>query len=300
MRYLIIFLITLACKCIAFAQEATPSYGQVIRHAQFPSKFVKSRNIDVWLPIGYNPQKKYAVLYMHDGQNLFDTTITFNHQEWGVDEALSQLQVSKKIKDCIVVGIWNTTLRRQEYYPKKVFDMVPDIWKDSLRKDLGNPQAIPLGDDYLKFMVTELKPFIDHTYPTLTDKSNTYVAGSSMGGLISMYAMCEYPQVFGGAACLSTHWTGSVFRNEPAIAKGFMQYLEKYLPKPNQHIWYFDYGTATLDAWYEPYQLQANEIFKKKGYNNKHYRCRKFEGAAHNEAAWQARLPEIFAYLLAK
>ena len=300
MRYFIIFLITLTCKCIAFAQEATPSYGQVIRHTQFASKFVKPRNIDVWLPAGYNPQKKYAVLYMHDGQNLFDTTITFNHQEWGVDEALHQLQLSKKIKDCIVVGIWNTPLRRQEYYPKKAFDYVPELWKDSLRKDLGNLQATPLSDDYLKFIVTELKPFIDKTYPTLSDKRNTYIAGSSMGGLISMYAMCEYPQVFGGAACLSTHWTGSVFRNEPAIAKGFMQYLEKYLPKPNQHIWYFDYGTATLDAWYEPYQLQANEIFKKKGYNNKHYRWRKFEGAAHNEIAWQARLPEILAYLLAK
>ncbi|MFN5144530.1 MAG: alpha/beta hydrolase-fold protein, partial [Bacteroidota bacterium] len=85
------------------AQVPTPQQGRVVRHENFPSAQVTPRHVDVWLPAAYDPQKKYAVLYMHDGQMLFDSTLTWNKQEWGVDETLSQLMREKKIKDCIVV-----------------------------------------------------------------------------------------------------------------------------------------------------------------------------------------------------
>jgi len=106
-----------------YAQVPTPQQGRIVRHENFPSAHVTPRNVDVWLPAQYDPQKKYAVLYMQDGQMLFDSTLTWNKQEWGVDETLSQLMSENKIKDCIVVGIWNGgRSRHAEYFPQKPFD----------------------------------------------------------------------------------------------------------------------------------------------------------------------------------
>ncbi|HRJ16216.1 MAG TPA: alpha/beta hydrolase-fold protein, partial [Saprospiraceae bacterium] len=98
------------CALLAIsAQAQTPavSAGRIERHEQFPSQFVSARNVDVWLPEGYSPRKKYAVLYMHDGQMLFDGAGTWNKQEWQVDEIAGKLLAEGKIRDCIVVGIWN-------------------------------------------------------------------------------------------------------------------------------------------------------------------------------------------------
>ena len=88
------------------------STGTIRHFEQFPSKYVDARNVDVWLPQNYNPKKKYAVLYMHDGQMVFDKTITWNHTAWEVDEVFGKLMDEKKIRDCIVVGVWNVDGKR--------------------------------------------------------------------------------------------------------------------------------------------------------------------------------------------
>jgi enterochelin esterase-like enzyme len=282
------------------AQVPVPSKGKVVRHEMFASRFVKSRHIDVWLPADYTPTKRYAVLYMHDGQNLFDGTQTFNHQEWKVDETMDSLLHAGAIPPCIVVGIWNTNRRRTEYFPAKPFFGLSRAMQDTLRSDLGDKTANPESDAYLKFIVQELKPFVDSTYSTYTDRRHTFIAGSSMGGLISMYAICEYPNMFGGAACISTHWPGSVFRNNPAIAQGFDAYMKKSLPSPRKHRFYFDYGTATLDAWYEPYQKMIDVTMQAKGYGAANWMTRKFEGAEHSEIAWQRRLRIPLVFLMGK
>jgi enterochelin esterase-like enzyme len=215
--------------------------------------------------------KKYAVLYMHDGQMLYDSTTTWNKQEWGVDEVLSKLINNHEIKNCIVVGIWNGgKLRHSEYFPQKPFEALSPNQQDTLYKATRSNGQILFADkvqsdNYLKFLVTELKPFIDQSFSTYKNQANTFVAGSSMGGLISMYAICEYPKVFGGAACLSTHWTGIFRANNNPIPEAFMHYLRTNLPSPKKHKIYFDYGTATLDALYKPFQEQADAIMKQKG-----------------------------------
>lgn len=121
----------------------------------------------------------------------------------GVDETLEKLIREKKARPAIVVGIWNTDRRFAEYLPEAPFNAFPDSLKAIFQKEYG---AAPLSDAYLKFLVEELKPFIDQQYRTLTAAEDTYIAGSSMGGLISLYAICRYPNIFGRAACLSTHW----------------------------------------------------------------------------------------------
>jgi len=279
--------------------------GTLERTKEFPSKFIKPRNIDVWLPESYSDQNRYAVLYMHDGQMLFDSSKTWNGQEWGVDETVASLLEKQEIRNTIVVGIWNTDLRHSEYFPQKPFENLPTTTRDSIL-NLGRSQNASLfktaicSDGYLKFIVEELKPFIDEKYSTLPDFQNTFIAGSSMGGLISMYALCEYPNVFSGAACISAHWIGTFDTLNNPIPPLFMQYLEGYLPVPKAHKIYFDYGTATLDQYYEPYQMMVDSIMMRKGYGSKDWQTIKFEGENHSEKSWSKRLDIPLKFLLEK
>jgi enterochelin esterase-like enzyme len=290
---------------LASAQMPVPSSGKIIRHNDFQSNFVKSRPIDVWLPEGYSTDKKYAVLYMHDGQMLFDSTITWNKQEWGVDETLSALIKKKKIKECIVVGIWNGgQSRHSEYFPQKALNYLTKEQIDSLYHSVRTSgQAVFQGlevqsDNYLKFLTQELKPFIDRTYSTKKDRQNTLIAGSSMGGLISMYALCEYPDIFGGAACLSTHWPGIFTVENNPIPSAFIQYLHAHLPKPEKNMIYFDHGTETLDALYPSLQLKVDSLMRSKGYTKRKWITRVFKGTDHSEKAWKSRLQIPMLFLL--
>lgn len=120
-------------------------------------------------------------------------------------------------------------------------------------------------------MVEEVKPFIDKKYSTNKSVEHTFVMGSSMGGLISLYALCEYPEVFGGAACMSTH-VPMILSNELSKEKAdqwseaFRNYLDKNLPKANSRMIYMDRGDATLDAYYPPYQDKLDSLMARKGW----------------------------------
>lgn len=284
-----------------FVVKAQPvvSAGSVVRVKDFPSQYVLPRNVDVWLPPGYNASQKYPVLYMHDGQMLFDSTATWNKQEWQVDEVMGSLIRKGQVPATIVVGIWNIPeYRHADYFPAQPLRALPAALQDSitLRELKGQVRS----DQYLRFTVNELKPYIDSAFSTLIDRAHTFIAGSSMGGLISLYAICEYPKVFGGAACLSTHWIGSLLYSDPAIPAAFNEYLRTHLPSPATHRIYFDYGTATLDSLYPPHQQRVDITMRRKGFTAKNWQTQKFPGAAHTEKAWAARLTIPFRFLLKK
>ncbi|MBK9733326.1 MAG: alpha/beta hydrolase [Chitinophagaceae bacterium] len=295
-----IFPLTLFILSTLFSKAQLPhvNSGTIKRLNNFPSKFVDARNVDVWLPEKYAPKKKYAVLYMHDGQMLFDSTTSWNHQEWGVDETLGKLMKEKKIRNCIVVGIWNNGAQRHaEYFPQRALDS-PTI-KNFAYLNQTFPNG-PLADNYLKFIVTELKPYIDSTFSTRPEQENTFIAGSSMGGLISMYAICEYPEVFHGAACLSTHWTGIFRANNNPVPGAIVDYLKTHLPSPDNHKLYFDHGTKTLDSLYAPFQAMADEVIKNHGYTSANWISKEFPGEDHSENAWRKRLAIPAVFLLGK
>lgn len=260
--------------------------GNVQFFPDFKSSYVDNRNVEIWIPVGYetNTGKKYPVLYMHDGQNLFEPGHSFTNQEWEVDETMTKLIAENKVKEAIVVGIWNTPKRFREYQPDKIFEglrAADKAIRDSLDKEYG---GTPLADAYLEFIVNELKPFVDRTFRTLPDKDNTYMMGSSMGGLISIYAIAEYPQVFGGVACLSTHFPISLRHNNPKIPTLSFAYLQHKLSPNLQSKIYFDYGTETLDAWYEPYQKQMDTVMTIRGFTKgKNWETLKFAGEEHSE-----------------
>lgn len=277
--------------------------GAVKTYPDFKSKYVDSRNVEIWLPPSYetSPEKKYPVLYMHDGQVLFQKGRGLSGEEWEVDEMMTKLIKEGKIQEAIVVGIWNTPKRFREYQPNKPFENLASENK-RLRESLdAEYNGRPLADDYLKFIVEELKPFIDSNFRTLKNKKNTFMMGSSMGGLITIYAETQYPKVFGAVACLSTHFPVSLKENNPEIPSLIISYLKSNLPQGKSNRIYFDYGTETLDAWYEPYQKRMDEVMKSKGYiQGKYWETRKFEGAEHSETAWRKRLDIPLLFLLGK
>ncbi len=269
--------------------------SMIVMHENFASKYVDKRNIEVFLPKGYaeTTTEKYKVLYMHDGQNVFNPKTSYTNVDWGVDEVIDSLMKSKTIKNTIVVAIWNNGKKRfPEYMPKApaTLSETPEARK-SLFAYSGSDALY--SDKYLKFLVEELRPFIEKNYNISTRQEDTSIMGSSMGGLISLYAICKYPEVFGAAGCISTHWP------VPILGEAYIKTLPESLPDPETHKIYFDFGTEALDAQYEPYQNQVDEIMKAKGYTEGvNWVTKKFEGASHDEKSWKARVHIPLEFLL--
>lgn len=263
--------------------------GGLEQYLRFPSRLAAPRNVDVWLPSVYQQAgRRFPVLYVHDGQNLFDAKTSYAGVTWGIAEAMERLVAEGRVGGSIIVGIWNTPLRHQEYLPQ--IPVESSRWASGrARKLYGGP---PLSDGYLRFLVEELKPFVDGHYRTMPEPEGTFVMGSSMGGLISAYALCRYPHVFTGAACLSTHW--------PAGRKWMIAYLREALPAPGAHRIYFDLGTEALDASYATYQHQVDRVMREAGYREgQDWMTQVFAGAEHSERAWRERIHIPLEFLLA-
>src|SRR5436305_4765267 len=242
------------------------SAGAIVDLGVLQSKYADPRRVVVWLPSGYRAHgPKYAVLYMHDGQNLFDKATAGYGMEWQIDETLDRLIREKKVRPTIVVGIWNTPKRLQEYVPSKAFNGLPPAYREKVRALYGGD---PLSDGYLNFIVRELRPMIDKRFNVKTDRADTVIMGSSMGSLISLYAIDEYPKIFGGAGMMSTHWPlvinpdGKPLSDQDyeVVYSTFERYLAPALPDHSTHKLYFDHGSETLDPAYQRYQDRVDAV----------------------------------------
>ena len=278
--------------------------GTVVRYPAYASKFVKPRDVTVWLPEGYDPKgERLPVLYMQDGENLYESSRSLSGANWGVDTTVSRLIREGRMPRIIVVGMASTDLRGREYLPKKVYERLPAQTRAAIAKGWGGE---PLSDEYLRFVVEELKPFVDRTYRTRPGRADTYVMGSSMGGLISFYAQAEYPQVFGASASLSMHWLLGSSREPrpdpavyaPQVPRAFAGYLDASALKPAGHRVYIDQGTATLDASYRPYSLAFEDLMRARGWvRGGDFESRVFAGENHSEGSWNKRLAVPLEFL---
>jgi len=241
-----------------------PSPSEIRRHDGFASVHVPPRSLDVYLPPGYSSEqdREYPVLYMHDGQYMFYADSLKWSQAWGIDSLMDTLIAAGRLMPAIVVGVGNTERRTLEYMPQKGVDHFPDSTKDHF---LGIYKA-PESDQYLKFLVEEVKPFIDSVYRTKPDPANTFIAGSAMGGLITIYAITEYPEVFGGAACINTHWPLGMQDRVPDAARAMVDVLGANLPDPATHRIYFDYWIQNEVSITEPYQNRMDQHMGARGY----------------------------------
>lgn len=273
--------------------------ARLVEHSDFASAHVQSRNITVWLPDGYSPsvETSYPVIYAHDGQNLFEPGRAYGGVEWGLDETAGAMMAAGDIRPAIIVGIWNTDERWQEYAPQKVIE---SLTGETASEWLGPSLPELKADAYLRFLVEELKPFIDQTYSTKPDKEDTLIMGSSMGGLISLYAISEYPEVFTRAAAVSVHWP--LTEPEGAMAQQADVAMQTYLASggidQTQHQIWFDRGTETLDAAYRPHADAMESWFRSQGWDETQAIFRAYPGTDHSEAAWAARADDILNFLL--
>lgn len=298
MKAIVGIIISLVSASVMSACNSTGEVtGNIDLYENFESRFVAPRTVRVWTPSDYDPEMKYDVIYMHDGQNLFDSSITWNGQEWGVDETMTRLISEGLVRPCIIVGMDCGSLRYEEYYPSRICQAIPE---GVLPEDFT-----PLGDEYLRFIVEEVKPFIDSRYSTWGDAVHTFVSGSSCGGLISSYALCEYPEVFSGAACLSTHsnlWNPYTGDEQTAAADAYREYLRHNLPADAAHRLYMDCGDQTIDAGYAGTQEAINEMIStlnwKTAEGKEGYMYRFFPGHAHTETDWNSRFEIPLLFLL--
>ncbi len=306
MRSIFFYLFSLSIICCYSCQQQVKEQlipnvigGELVVLENFKSEFIKSRPIHIWLPPSYQSGEKLGVLYMHDGQMLFDAQTTWNKQEWGVDEYFSEHPEFQKF---IVVGVFNGSEdRRKEYFPLNIKSYLNEVELDQI-KELGYDTILNQinSDDYLSFLVKELKPYVDSLFNVYTDKNHTAIMGSSMGGLISWYAALEYPNIFGSVACMSTHWPGAFTNENNPFPSAFLKYLEDRIDPLQGTRYYFDTGTKTLDSLYLVHQNRVDSLFLNKGFDSTNFQSLIFDGAAHRELDWSNRLEFPIVFLLKK
>lgn len=203
--------------------------GRIERLRVLAPQLKDSIDIDVWLPEGFGADEsvRYPVLYMHDGQNLYDANTTWNHQAWEMDITSGKLIEDGDVPPFIIIGIHSDPEKRvSQLMPQQA---VKEAGLEELMAEVKLKGQPVLGDKYAAFVVETLKPLIDKTYPTLTDPANTMVMGSSMGGLMSLYLISIYPETFGGAGCLSTHWYGSLNAGD-SFGNAMIEFVDRHLP----------------------------------------------------------------------
>ena len=263
----------------------------------------------VWLPPGYDAGKRarYPVLYMHDGQNLFDKALTRFDQEWGIDEAIPRMARQGDLREWIVVGVQSPRSRYQTLFPAKLLPLLSPEFQQRVRTlDSGDPKGSFASAAYLDFLVHTVKARVDASFRTLPGRADTAVMGSSMGGLMAFYAMAEYPAVFGQAACVSMHVAlaspTEKGADHPAlaaeVASAFDRYLATSAMRPGPNRLYIDHGSKTLDGSYGPYTDALVPMFHRRGWTDgPNFEFRTFTGAEHNETAWRERVDIPLAFL---
>ena len=256
--------------------------GTLVYWQDVESAFLtEKRHVEIWLPPGYGdePDLRYRVIYMHDGQNLFDPRIANTGVDWGVDEAMMRGVESGNFDPAIVVGAWSSSERTAEYSP----------WHHA--------------PNYARFLIEELMPRVNAQFRTMTGPENTSTMGSSMGGLLSYYLVKNHPDVFGACGCVSAHFLfAEALVDESADTTPYIiRDIANDDTVPKGVRFSFDFGTTTLDATYEQDHQPVREWLLEQGLvEGQDFQMRKYEGAAHSEYSWRARVEDQLEWLLGR
>ncbi|MDD2575703.1 MAG: alpha/beta hydrolase-fold protein [Acholeplasmataceae bacterium] len=249
-----------------------------IEDDRFPNTSQQSRKLRIWTPENYDPmdlEKKYPVIYMHDAQNLFDKNTSFAG-EWEVDETITELMENYSFEGVIIVGIDNSPERMGEY----VYD------HEFLTGALG---ATKTGNYYMAFLVDIVKPYIDENYNTKQDRLNTYISGSSLGGLISIFGGLEYLEIFGGILAFST---STQLVNSEELPQYFAS-LDLDLLKETHYFFYVGTNGDGNVNWPGHYK----ELLVDLNVPESNIQVLIGENHQHNELAWRTFFPEAISWI---
>ncbi len=300
-RNILISAVAAVVALVAMAAEKPQlqkaSAGNVDRHYIYSPEMGDTITVDVWTPKGYSVSgRAYPVIYMHDGQNLFDATTTWNGQSWEMDSVVSRLVNNGEIIAPVIVGIHSVAeTRLGDLMPENVKCYIKNSENKALQ---GFLSSSPLrGNAYASFMVNTLRTAMNQRYNLAASADSVFVMGSSMGGLMSVYAMSEYPDAFGAAACLSTHWIGTT-DGDPTFSDAMYAYLSERLPRNGSHRLYLDRGTAMVDSLYASSDCRMAQLAGRLGYNGLRFENFVDSGAGHQERFWAARVARPLRFLL--
>lgn len=295
----------MAVLVLAASPAMAQDTGRMIEYERVPAAGLPDQRLSIWQPPGYDAgDQRYPVLYMHDGHNLFDLKNSNFNKIWAADKAMLAAVQSGKVEPHIIIGIWAPGPDRyRQYLPRSAYDAAPPAVRAQMDA-MANGAAV-VSDRYLDWIAGPLKSWVDGAFRTRPGRDDTAIVGSSMGGLMSCYAFLERPKVFGQAGCVSSHWPAVdprvVAGEDSGVKQMWDAWVSARLGKPDGRRVWMDHGTATLDAFYAPYQQVVDAGFAAAGWQKgRDFESRVYEGAEHEENAWAKRLPEIFGWLLAK
>ncbi|WP_298199795.1 alpha/beta hydrolase-fold protein [Novosphingobium sp.] len=286
--------------------RSTAEPGQRLQYEHVTAAGLPEQRLTIWLPPGYDSGvRRYPVLYMHDGHNLFDLQTSNFNKIWAADQAMLRAMATGRVAPHIIVGIWAPgNDRYRQYLPADIHQAAPPALRSRMDAMAGGPI---ISQAYLAWLAGPLKQWVDTSFRTLPDRDHTAIAGSSMGGLMSCYAFLRRPDIYGRAACISSHWPAidprEVGQTAPdgdaALARQWGAWFAAGLGRPDGRRLWLDHGTATLDAFYAPYQAEVDARIGTAGWRRgTDWESKVYPGAEHEENAWAARLPEIFEWLL--
>jgi len=252
------------------------SAPHLIKHEGFPSRFLRNRrDLIVYLPPGYDqqPGRHFPVLYLHDGQNLFDGATSFiPGMDWHVGQTADQGILEGRVEPLIIVGIYNAGKQRLgEYTPTRA-------------PRLGGGRA----NRYAKFLLEEVRVLVREHHRVLEDAPNTGIGGSSLGGLVSLYLGLRQPQTFGKVAALSP----SVWWNERVM----LRFAAAAPVDPRPRVW-LDIGTREGPRIVDDVERFRDILLHKGWQAEKDLHYQRVEGAEHNEAAWARRVGPFLQFL---
>lgn len=294
-------LLALVLAACAAAPLGATGKGSYVEWTELEAEGLPAQRVTIWLPPEYDGETPLPVLYMWDGQNLFDPARTHYGKAWMVQDVLASMVAAGEAEAHIVVGIWSPPGRHRYrlYLPQFAAELAEGEVAADIARMAGGPIA---SRRQLDWVADHLKPRIDAHWKTRSTPPDTTIAGASMGGVMACYALIERPDVFGRAGCVSAH----LALVDPALAPDhaamisalWNTYLDRKLGRAaGRRIW-LDHGTETLDAHYAPWQAMVAQGLAQRGWvEGTDFVARVYRGAEHDELSWHARLPEMLAWL---
>lgn len=283
-----------SCSNKSVESDTKVSSGKIEKYQVFDEAFGDTLTFEVWTPDGYNADIKYPVLYMHDGQMLFDADKCWNHKAWEMDDTAGRLIAADSVRPFIIVGIYNLPTRLCDYLPQEFDSLMAKGGEEAEMEKMFTTRI--RGREYVKAIVNTIKPLVDSKYSTDPSMEGTAIGGSSMGGLISLYAICTYPSVFSSAILMSTHFSTSAER--PELADAMYQYMVNHMPDPATHKIYLDNGTKPCDDAYIPFFYKMTGFLYANDFDDDNFLYKEFPGHWHSEDYWASRvnIPLRFIY----
>jgi pimeloyl-ACP methyl ester carboxylesterase len=292
MRNVWLYVALAAVSAVAFVfplflgMRALKLHKNILAGGRLETHTIHKHRVDVWVPADLNPET--PVLVMHDGKNLFLPEHSTFGATWGLLDALRpDARGYRRIRGDrlpLIVGVWqlDETTRINELGPQGLTDRHPEIL-DSMPAGLRPVSKVMLGDAYQAMIAEAVLPMLAEVYQLKLDPSRTSIAGSSMGGLASLYGLAKYPNVYGTALCYSTHW--------PFGLEKCVEYFAEILPDAGSHRIWTDCGTIELDALYPPLHRNFVERMHDKGYAaEKDFIGAIYPNTGHNENWWAGRV----------